>query len=96
MSTLVHKFLKVATSSSIWKGISIFFSLNNNLSFISSIIVNPVHRDFYDEEMLVDNLEDEVIRKPDIVKKQRLMDTQHDYFDFQAKKNAMLKNVPVR
>ena len=46
--------------------------------------------------MLVDNFEDEVIRKPDIVKKQRLMDTQHDYFDFQAKKNAMLKNVPVR
>ena len=50
----------------------------------------------YDEEMLVDNFEDEVIRKPDIVKKQRLMDTQYDYFDFQAKKNALAKSVPVR
>ena len=46
--------------------------------------------------MLVDNFEDEVIRKPDIVKKQRLMDTQYDYFDFQAKKNALAKSVPVR
>lgn len=24
------------------------------------------------------------------------MDTQHDYFDFQAKKNAIAKNMPVR
>jgi hypothetical protein len=38
----------------------------------------------------------EVMRKPDLVKKQRLMDTQYDYFDFQAKKNAMAKNMPVR
>lgn len=45
---------------------------------------------------MVDNFEDDVIRKPDIVKKQRLMDTQYDYFDFQAKKNAMAKNMPVR
>ena len=49
-----------------------------------------------DEEMLVDFFEDEVVRKPDIVKKQRLMDAQYDYFDFQAKKNSMAKNVPVR
>ena len=38
----------------------------------------------------------EVMRKPDLVKKQRLMDTQYDYFDFQAKKNAIAKNMPVR
>jgi hypothetical protein len=46
----------------------------------------------YDEE--IGGLE--VMRKPDLVKKQRLMDTQYDYFDFQAKKNAMAKNMPVR
>lgn len=39
---------------------------------------------------------EEVIRKPDTVKKQRLMDIQNDYFEFQAKKEAMSKNLPVR
>jgi hypothetical protein len=39
---------------------------------------------------------EEVIRKPDTVKKQRLMDIQNDYFEFQAKKEAMSKSLPVR
>lgn len=39
---------------------------------------------------------EEEIRKPDAVKKQRLMDVQNDYFEFQAKKDAMANSLPVR
>lgn len=39
---------------------------------------------------------EEDIRKPDIVKKQRLMDLQSDYYEFEAKKAAVAKIIPVR
>ena len=66
--------------------------INNNLSLICLYAADPTQWDMYDED--IGSLE--VMRKPDLVKKQRLMDTQYDYFDFQAKKNAMAKNMPVR
>ena len=43
-----------------------------------------------------DFVKEEDIRKPDIVKKQRLMDVQSDYFEFEAKKAAIAKKIPVR
>ena len=66
-----------------------------------------INSEEFDEAMLVDDRADfsqihenfameEDIRKPDGVKKQRLMDMQSDYFEFEAKKAAMAKKVPVR
>lgn len=58
--------------------------------------VDDAYQGFENPDYFKAEAVEEVIRKPDTVKKQRLMDAHNEYFEFQAKKDAILKNQPVR